>query len=148
MANAFKVGKSQCPECGAKTIHDVRDESYTYRGKTHTFKQPGTYCTKCDNCDLSPEEARLGEREIQAFKRGVDKELTELPPSKIRAIREELHLTQKEASELFGGGVMAFSKYERGEYNISEPLDLLLKSLICGAIRLDDLRKVKSRKWC
>ncbi len=41
-------------------------------------------------------------------------------------IREKLHIRQKEACELFGGGVNAFSRYERGETPIPKPLSQLL----------------------
>jgi HTH-type transcriptional regulator / antitoxin MqsA len=70
--------------------------------------------------------------------------MTALSPSKIRILREQLHLTQKEAGELFGGGVKAFSRHERGENNISQPLDLLLRLLACRKIAIDDIRKMKS----
>ena len=41
----------------------------------------------------------------------------------IRTIRKKLHLGQKEAGELFGGGVNTFSRYETGK--ASPPLSLL-----------------------
>uniref|UniRef100_UPI0001C2FA74 HTH-type transcriptional regulator MQSA (ygiT/b3021) n=1 Tax=Escherichia coli (strain K12) TaxID=83333 RepID=UPI0001C2FA74 len=35
-------------------------------------------------------------------------------PEFIVKVRKKLSLTQKEASEIFGGGVNAFSRYEKG----------------------------------
>ncbi|MGB4336010.1 MAG: type II toxin-antitoxin system MqsA family antitoxin [Chromatiaceae bacterium] len=36
-------------------------------------------------------------------------------PSFIAGVRKKLHLGQREAAELFGGGVNAFSRYENGK---------------------------------
>jgi HTH-type transcriptional regulator/antitoxin MqsA len=41
-------------------------------------------------------------------------------------VREILNLTQQCASEIFGGGINAFSRYERGETPIPRSLSQLL----------------------
>lgn len=38
-----------------------------------------------------------------------------LTSAEVREIRERLRLTQKQAAQICGGGVNAFSRYERGE---------------------------------
>jgi HTH-type transcriptional regulator/antitoxin MqsA len=41
-------------------------------------------------------------------------------------VRKKLELTQKEASEIFGGGVNAFSRYEKGK---AQPHPSIIKLL-------------------
>ena len=67
---------------------------------------------------------------------------TAITPENIKHIREKkLHLTQHEAAEFFGGGVNAFSRYERGETPISRPLSQLLHLLEAHPNLLDELDK-------
>lgn len=42
-------------------------------------------------------------------------ETKELEAMLVKRIRQKLKLSQREAAELFGGGVNAFSEYERGK---------------------------------
>ncbi|MHB8565239.1 MAG: type II TA system antitoxin MqsA family protein [Acidiferrobacteraceae bacterium] len=44
-------------------------------------------------------------------------------------VRKKLGLTQRQAGEIFGGGVTAFSRYENGKIKPSVPLVKLLKLL-------------------
>jgi HTH-type transcriptional regulator/antitoxin MqsA len=48
-------------------------------------------------------------------------------PPEVRIIREKLGLTQAEAGRVFGGGVNAFSRYERGAAKPSPTIRKLLK---------------------
>ena len=50
-------------------------------------------------------------------------------PDFIAQVRKKLHLDQKEAAEIFGGGVNAFSRYENGKTKPSLALVKLLKVL-------------------
>ena len=52
--------------------------------------------------------------------------MTELTPDEIRAIREGLGLTQREAGQRLGGGPSAFAKYEAGTVTPSAALTSLL----------------------
>jgi len=47
----------------------------------------------------------------------------------VRVWRKRLGLTQKRAADLFGGGINAFSEYERGKTQPSKSTVLLLKLL-------------------
>ena len=53
----------------------------------------------------------------------------ELTPRRIRAIREDLGLTQEEAGRLLGGGLRAFTKYEAGILKPSAAATNLLRVL-------------------
>jgi HTH-type transcriptional regulator/antitoxin MqsA len=50
-------------------------------------------------------------------------------PSFIAEVRKKLDLDQREAAEIFGGGVNAFSRYENGKTKPSLALVKLLKVL-------------------
>lgn len=68
----------------------------------------------------------------------VDAEL--LAPGEVRRIRKKLGLTQREAGEIFGGGIRAFSQYERGETRQGKSLDKLLRLLDKHPELLDEVR--------
>ncbi|WP_321968818.1 type II toxin-antitoxin system MqsA family antitoxin [Paraburkholderia tropica] len=55
------------------------------------------------------------------------RKLGRLTGQQIRAIRLELGLTQQEAAELFGGGVNAFSRYEKEEVVQPASMDRLIR---------------------
>lgn len=50
-------------------------------------------------------------------------------PEYIASVRKKLHLDQKEAAEIFGGGANAFSRYETGHTKPPLALVKLLKVL-------------------
>ena len=62
-----------------------------------------------------------------AFNKQVNASIVD--PEFILGVRKKLHLDQREAGELFGGGVNAFSRYENGKSRPSLALVKLLKVL-------------------
>lgn len=138
--------KGKCPDCGADMVITSREIVWNYRGKKIKYMQSGTYCTKCDNAHLSDEDAESTEKKLIAFRAEVDAALDPLlPPPKIKEVREMLGLSQKKAGELFGGGPMAFSKYERGQYKQSPSTDILLRLLAVGKIKIVDIEKLTDK---
>ncbi|HEC06256.1 MAG TPA: type II toxin-antitoxin system MqsA family antitoxin, partial [Thiolapillus brandeum] len=59
-----------------------------------------------------------------AFKKQVDGLLS---GAEVRALREKLGLSQADAAKVFGGGPVAFSKYESDDVAQSEAMDKLLR---------------------
>jgi len=57
------------------------------------------------------------------------KEIDTRQALELRAIRKRLGLNQSEAADIFGGGVNAFSEYERGVRQPAKSTVLLLKLL-------------------
>ncbi|MEA1051615.1 type II toxin-antitoxin system MqsA family antitoxin [Lamprobacter modestohalophilus] len=57
-------------------------------------------------------------------------------------MRKKLHLGQREAAELFGGGVNAFSRYETGKTKPPLALVKLFKLLDRHPDLLDELKMV------
>jgi len=129
----------KCPVCDAELKREERTTHYTYKDKTQEILQSGEYCVACGEGFLSAKDLKASQKQIADFKRGVDHLLT---TDEVRAIRKKLKLTQEKASELFGGGVRAFHKYEIGENTQSRPLDILLKLMDSGKVSVDDLQRV------
>ncbi|MDR1989001.1 MAG: type II toxin-antitoxin system MqsR family toxin [Acidobacteriaceae bacterium] len=129
-----------CPLCGAaELVRDTRDLPYTYKGETTTF--PDVVCDYCPACgeailDLA-EARRTGDLAI-AFNKQVNAAIVD--PGFIGAVREKLDLNQREAAELFGGGVNAFSRYETGKTRPSLALVKLLKLLDRHPDLLDEIK--------
>ena len=91
------------------------------------MQQPGDYCTSCGEGVFTSEESESYLKAVRAFRDKVDAQ--PLLPSEVKRIRKKLGLTQKQAGEIFGGGIRAFSQYERGESTQSKATDGLLRLL-------------------
>ncbi|HGL6718705.1 type II toxin-antitoxin system MqsA family antitoxin [Burkholderia contaminans] len=119
----------KCPACGAaKLVRGTRDIPYTYKGRSTVVRDiTGDFCPACGESVLDLDEAtRLGEA-ITEFNKQVNATLVD--PKYIAKVRKKLKLDQREAAELFGGGVNAFSRYETGKTNPPLALVKLLKLL-------------------
>jgi HTH-type transcriptional regulator/antitoxin MqsA len=105
----------KCPSCGAaQLIHDTRDLPYTYKGETTTISAvTADFCPACDESITNMMETERVMREMQAFNKQVNAAIVD--PSFIINVRKKLDLGQREAAEIFGGGVNAFSRYENGK---------------------------------
>ena len=119
----------KCPNCGAATlVHDSRDVPYTYKGETTTLPQvTGEFCPACDESILDTAESRRTMELMLAFTRQVNAAFVD--PAFIVNVRKKLDLDQREAAEIFGGGVNAFSRYETGKTKPPLALVKLLKVL-------------------
>ncbi|MBO9331281.1 antitoxin [Achromobacter pulmonis] len=119
----------KCPACGAaELIHDTRDLPYTYKGETTVISAiTGDFCPVCGEAILGMDEsARTSELMLQ-FNKQVNASIVD--PNFIARVRKKLHLDQREAAEIFGGGVNAFSRYENGKTKPPLALVKLLKLL-------------------
>jgi HTH-type transcriptional regulator/antitoxin MqsA len=119
----------KCPVCGAaELIHDTRDMSYTYKGDSTTIPAvSGDFCPACSEVILDREQGDRYSELIGVFQRQVNAAF--VAPSFITDIRKKLDLDQREAAEIFGGGVNAFSRYETGKTKPPLALVKLLKVL-------------------
>lgn len=116
-----------CPMCGKGPLkREARLASFMYRGATINVEQPGDWCRACGEGVLSADDiAATTKARHDAIARAEEL----LPSDEIRRIRTKLGLTQADAGERFGGGINAFSRYERGETMQPRALDLLLRLL-------------------
>ena len=119
----------KCPVCGAaELIHDTRDMPYTYKGETATIPAvTGDHCPACSEVILHREQGDRYSALIGVFQRQVNAAF--VAPGFITDIRKKLALDQREAAEIFGGGINAFSRYETGKTRPPLALVKLLKVL-------------------
>lgn len=119
----------KCPVCGAaELIHDTRDQPYTYKGETTVIAAvTGEFCPACAESILDATESNRVMREMRTFSKQVNAAIVD--PGFITNVRKKLDLDQREAAEIFGGGVNAFSRYENGKTKPPLALVKLLKVL-------------------
>ena len=119
----------KCPNCGAaELVHDTRDMPYTYKGEETTIPAvAGDYCPACGEAVLDVGESVRTSALMLDFNKQVN--ATIVDPAFIVSVRKKLHLDQREAAEIFGGGVNAFSRYETGKTKPPLALVKLLKVL-------------------
>ena len=132
----------KCPVCGAaELIHDTRDITYTYKGESTTIPAvKGEFCPACDESVTDMTETNRVMREMQAFNRQINAAIVD--PVFIANVRKKLNLGQREAAEIFGGGVNAFSRYENGKTKPPLALVKLLKVLDRHPDLLNEVRTV------
>ncbi len=105
----------RCPICAeADLVHDTRDLPYTYKGETTAIPAvAGDFCPACGESVLGAAESARFSAAMLAFNRQVNASIVD--PGFISSVRKKLALDQREAAEIFGGGVNAFSRYENGK---------------------------------
>lgn len=128
-----------CPFCGKKSYrHTTKSMTLLYKSHPITVKQPGFWCSQCKEGVIGGKDRKATQKELQTLCAKIDGLLS---PDEIKHIREKLNLSQIKASAIFGGGVNAFSRYERGETPIPRPLSQLLRILKLHPDLLDELKQ-------
>ena len=131
--------KMKCPVCGAaELIHDTRDVPYTYKGETAILNTTGDFCPACGESIHDSVDSDRVMREMLAFNKEVNAAIVD--PAFIAKVRKKLALDQREAAEIFGGGVNAFSRYENGKTKPPLALIKLLKVLDNHPDLLDEVK--------
>jgi HTH-type transcriptional regulator/antitoxin MqsA len=130
----------QCPACGAaELVHDSRERPYTCKGETTAIPAVvGDYCPACGESVLDAGESGRVSAAMLAFNRQVNAGIVD--PAFIASVRKKLALDQREAAEIFGGGINAFSRYENGKTKPPLALVKLLKVLDRHPELLDEIR--------
>lgn len=129
-----------CPVCGAaELIHDTRDLPYVYKGESTVIAAvTGDFCPACAESILDAAESNRVMREMRAFSKQVNAAIVD--PGFITSVRKKLDLDQREAAEIFGGGINAFSRYENGKTKPPLALVKLFKLLDRHPDLLDEVR--------
>ena len=130
----------RCPVCNsAELVHDTCDVPYVYKGeKTLIAGVAGDFCPSCNESILSSQESKRMMDLMLAFNREVNASIVD--PQFIMTVRKKLNLDQKQASEIFGGGVNAFSRYEKGRAKPPLALIKLFKVLDRHPALLSEIR--------
>ena len=119
----------KCPNCGAaKLVRGMRGIPYVYKGEqTRIPSVTGDFCPKCGESVLDMDESARVSGLMLDFNKQVN--AAAVDPDFIANVRKKLQLDQREAAEIFGGGVNAFSRYETGRTKPPVALVKLLKVL-------------------
>jgi HTH-type transcriptional regulator/antitoxin MqsA len=132
----------KCPNCGlAEPARDTRDVPFTYKGEaTAITAVTGDFCPVCGEGVFDAETSRRVGAEMKIFAKQVNGAIVD--PGFISAVRKKLALDQREAAEIFGGGINAFSRYETGKTKPPLALVKLFRVLdrhpdLLGEVRAD-----------
>lgn len=130
----------KCPSCSrAELVRDTRDMPYTYKGETTIIPNvTGDYCPACDEVITDADESKRTMALMLEFNKQINASVVD--PNFIARVRQKLALDQREAAEIFGGGVNAFSRYETGKTKPPLALVKLLKILDRHPDLLDEVR--------
>jgi HTH-type transcriptional regulator/antitoxin MqsA len=102
--------------------------SYTYKGESTVIDDvTGDYCPACGEAILEMGESVRTSALMLDFNQQVN--AAAVDPTFIVSVRKKLSLDQREAGQIFGGGVNAFSRYENGRAKPPVSLVKLLKVL-------------------
>lgn len=120
--------KEVCPICGEGHMAAHVDQVETeYKGRKELVPLHYQLCDTCMSDSAGAAEMRANKRAVMAFRKQVDGLLS---GAEIAALRERYKLNQKQAARLFGGGPVAFSKYENDDVAHSEAMDKLLRLVL------------------
>ena len=119
----------KCPICAAaELVHDTSDIPYTYKGELTIIPAvTGDFCPACGEVVLDVVESTRTSAAMLEFNKQINAAIVD--PDFIASVRKKLALDQREAAEIFGGGVNAFSRYENGKTKPPLALVKLLKVL-------------------
>ena len=119
----------KCPSCAAaELVHDTRDMPYIYKGESTIIPAvTGNFCPACGEAVLDAAESTRTSAAMLEFNKQVNASIVD--PGFIASVRKKLALDQREAAEIFGGGINAFSRYENGKTKPPLALVKLLKVL-------------------
>jgi HTH-type transcriptional regulator/antitoxin MqsA len=119
----------KCSMCAqAELVRDTRDIPYTYKGETTAIPAvTADFCPACGESVLDAAESARTSAFMLEFNKQVNAAIVD--PEFISTVRRKLALDQRQAAEIFGGGVNAFSRYENGKTKPPLALVKLLKVL-------------------
>ncbi|PYF99754.1 HTH-type transcriptional regulator/antitoxin MqsA [Thioalkalivibrio sp. ALE21] len=114
-----------CPVCGEGVLEErVESHVVDHAGVSGSVPLHLAQCSACGSEVATAVEAKANKRAVVAFRKRVDGLLT---GEEMRAAREAMGLTQAQAAALFGGGKVAFSRYENDDVTQSEAMDSLIR---------------------
>ena len=117
--------QEKCANCGSSELQFLTEaETFNYKSQSLTVDVDYSVCTQCGAEAILTEQIKHNDCRVRDAWRKADGLLS---GAEISALRKKLGLTQQDAARLFGGGVNAFSKYERGEVIQSQGMDKLMR---------------------
>ncbi|MGK5034479.1 type II TA system antitoxin MqsA family protein [Janthinobacterium sp. LB3P118] len=137
-----KILAEKCPMCEDGIMSPFSDGVYEFSHSRKKHKVNGLHYAKCDVCETSgylPGQRKYNNQLIENYQKEL---LDFVSLSDILAVREKYTLTQKQANIIFGGGVNAFSKWERGEVIPSGAIARIIKSALLSTEVMRTLAEV------
>jgi HTH-type transcriptional regulator / antitoxin MqsA len=131
-----------CPACGEGSLTqrfgvDLMD----YRGISSAIPTLSHLCDSCGAVLFDSADLRANKRAFVRFRKEVDM----IPLGcEIEAMRRRAGLTQRDAGDFFGGGPVAFSKYESDDLVPDDAMVNLLKLAIAFPDTVDRLRAIRN----
>lgn len=114
-----------CPICESGHLDSHHELiNVEHMGKKGTISSKYSVCNSCGSEQVCPADARFNKRAMIAFKKEVQGLLS---GENVRDMRKRWGLSQAEAAKIFGGGPVAFSKYEADDVMQSDAMDKLLR---------------------
>lgn len=130
-----------CPACGEGRLEPRGStQEVEHAGVEGTIPLHYAVCDACGSEVAEAGEARANKRAMMAFRKHAEGLLT---GRKMREARRALQLTQGQAAHLFGGGKVAFSRYENDDIAQSEAMDSLIRVCVASPETLALLATIK-----
>jgi len=119
------VSNNICPICNEGHLQAcIVKNQVEYKGQTTELDMQYSVCDACCSEQANEVQMRANKRAMMAFRKQTDGLLT---GAEVRVLRQRLSISQVEAAKVFGGGPVAFSKYESDDVAQSEAMDKLLR---------------------
>jgi HTH-type transcriptional regulator/antitoxin MqsA len=99
-----------CPSCDGLMRRGAREETVTYLGESLSYQQPGWHCDGCDDGILEGDDNAVSDAALHEVMARAKH--SPISPLMVRAARDAVGVSQREAGRVFGGGPTAFYKYE------------------------------------
>jgi HTH-type transcriptional regulator/antitoxin MqsA len=129
--------KEICSICGEGRVTDHVDQvEAEYNGHKGNVPLHYQLCDACMSDSAGAVQMRANKRGMIAFRKQVDGLLS---GAEILALRKRYGLNQQQAARLFGGGPVAFSKYENDDVAHSEAMDKLLRLVLRSEMAFKEL---------
>lgn len=134
-----------CPFCESKeltTAESVAEFNDRRKKQLLTVRLVHTECRNCEREFTTHAQGVENTARIEAARRAAG---GAPGPEEIVMMRKDvMDLTQAEAGDLFGGGPVAFSKYENGTIVPAQSMARLLSLAVAGVITRTDLEQAAS----
>ncbi|GHU15528.1 antitoxin [Betaproteobacteria bacterium] len=134
-----------CLQCDDGTVLElkVKDVTVTVEGVDRVVPDvAGWHCPQCGEIEFVDSD---GAERISRALRSAREEAGSSSGEAIRAMRKKIGFKQAEAGQLFGGGVNAFSLYERGKARPGKSTVILLELLTRHPELVAEVRSTSAR---
>lgn len=132
------ITHKNCLACGGQMSLNIRTIVAKIGGMTHEVSDiHGWFCDDCDEVEFADEAS--AQRYAQAMDALIEAQRA-ARAAEIKYLRKRIKLSQRQAGVIFGGGVNAFSRYERGETEPPKSTVTLLRLLNKHPELLDEIK--------